>query len=276
MKPRTQWVPLLGLGLLLVGCGGAAPVAGGPPAFDLADLDGAEVFGVGPDVTRETPAGVRFRFSGRPGPGVRTSLVYARSLVSAAAPLEVRLNGVLVARAAPSDAFRTAPEVLLPAALLRGDDEVAFVPTVAGPWQVGELRVVTETLPPCGSDGCETKARELFERGARLHADRAVAAGNLARAAELLREALRHVERVEPPPSLRGRISVLLAEASAELDERCRGLRFAAVGQVHLGRWAEVGTTARAMADRFPLPDHPCHRSARRLLERLGTIEEEP
>jgi hypothetical protein len=262
------------LALLAAGCGGEVPVLpSGPPVLALEDLDGDELLGVGPEVTRETPEGFHLRFAGR-REGVRSALAYARSRVTAATPVEIRLNGVLVAEVTPSDPFRTAPEVLLPAALLRGDDELAFVPTAPGPWQVGELRVVVDPLPACAPGECETRARELFERAELLHADRAVAAGNLARASSLLREALLHVERVDPPPPLRGRIATLLAAASGELDDRCRGLRFAAVGQVHLGRWDELRATALAMADRFPGASHPCHRTARRLLERLAELEE--
>jgi hypothetical protein len=270
---RTWWVGLLATGLVLSACGGAGRTAGGLPVLDLAEMDGADLFGVGPDVTRETAAGVRFRFHGRRDAGTRSALVYARTAPDAA--VEIRLNGVAVARVAASAAFRTAPEVLLPSALLRGDDEVAFVPTGPGPWQIGELRIVAEPVPRCGGDECAARARELFERGARLHADRAVAAGNLARAVVSLHEALLHAERIEPPPPLRGRIAALLASASAELDDRCRALRFAAVGQVRLGRWEELRATARAMEARFPGSEHACHRTAIRLLERLDSTEED-
>jgi hypothetical protein len=269
--------PVMGwcfLAVLAAACSAEVPLLpSGPPVLEFEEVDGGELFGVGPEVTRETPEGLRLRFRGRTE-GARTVLVYARSRVTAATPVEIRLNGVLVAEVAPSDAFRTAPEVLLPAALLRGEDELAFLPAAEGTWQVGELRLLVDPLPACAPGECEARARELFDRAALLHADRAVAAGNLARAAVLLREALLHLERVEPPPPLRGRIATLLGAASAELDDRCRGLRFAAVGQVHLGRWEEVRATALAMADRFPGASHPCHRTARRLLERLAELEE--
>lgn len=252
--------------LVLSGCD-AGPVELGALVLHLDQLDGGERFGSGPDTTRETPAGVRFRFRGVSNAGVRSALRFAR--YAPTVRLAIRLNGVRLGTVPPSASFVAGPEVRLPPGLLRGDDELAFTPEGTGPWSLGEIRVRAVPLPYCSPHECADRTRMLFEQGARLHADRAIAAGNLARSAELLEEALLHAERIEPPLSLRGRIATLLAEVSVELDRECRALRFEAVGQVHLRRWDEVRVTARKMEARFPSDQHPCHRTARRLLERL-------
>lgn len=254
----------------------AAPEEQGILAFDLEELEGDEVFGVGLDVSHETPRGIRFRWSLLEGgaEGRRISLRYAAASIDEGS-LEIHLNGAPIGLSPPTgEGWRELLEVVLPAQALsfKGENVIEIVPSLEGApreWQIKRPSIEVEPLPGCASAACLEEAERLSAIGGRSLDARALDPRNLFEGWVALRQALLFLEAGGGAPALRKKVEREEAGAREALDRRCGKLRFTVTRSVALGEEAAAWDAAESMVREFGGEAHPCHEVGRHLLRLL-------
>lgn len=106
-------------------------------------------------------------------------------------------------------------------------------------------------------------ARQAFEIAEAKWADRDVEYGNLAASVSSYREAIVHLETVNPAPDFLSAAKTGLERATAELGKRFDDRRFLADRAMKLSQWTEAKTELQALLEMVPDRDDPRHRETR-------------
>lgn len=267
-SPRLR---LIGGGLLLLLAflvllpRGGAENAPEEPRLTIEEAGGKVL---GWDEDADLRARTRIELGWRPRRELETSLVWLHlGAETTASPLRLELNGVEIFEWEPGVEPRTT--LLLPPALLREENDLAFEAPEGARWAIWNLRIEEEPRPLCERAECMEEAGRLLLQGREFRERMAIEEGNLHAAWEAFRRARTLLEGLEPKPELYATAVGRMEETARELDEACRDLRFHVIQSLAFGREERARRFAEKMRRTFPSPDHPCHERAGDLLRKL-------
>jgi len=229
-------------------------------------LDGATrqvSFGAG-ETDVECPTGVRFglQWSRNTRAILHWSSTYTDKGEVALVVNGERLQDVGVAPTARP----LSQQVVLPEKSLKEGDNVVEFKYLKGDERWGVRGVELETIGLNEAD--LTKARQAYELGTKLLQRRNVAARNLYDAWQMLKEARRHMEGLEPKPDLYAPTLSMIKDVEHDLDKLCERKMFDARRLETYDEIDKANDVYRSVLAAFPGDAHDCRqRAAGRIME---------
>lgn len=239
----------------------SGPVAEGCPA-EIPMKEGLREYSFGEGVAADCQAGKKLTFS-------MTHVAQSRAILSYApfftdqGELGLYVNDVKVADVPAVRSERAIrQEYAIPdRALVEGEKnliEFRFEGQGDGVWGIRYVDLDVIGL----SEADAEKAQQAYRLGEYRYREKNIAAPNLYRAWEHLREARRYMEGLEPKPANYEPTLDLIRDIEKELDKLCRERLFAAKKEAKYNRYDNANDIYRFILLAFPDDGHECRRLA--------------